>query len=164
MRRTLKDSPNPLQQLVKRHEEFQLNIGITKTPAFREIQVDKFHQGGPLVDGVVGPQFQEAIFENFRIKNKAPNNCFITRQNTIHIALNFAEDAITHRRKIICTPFNTLVDLYDTPRRSSSLNIFKASNIGEMSAIDVNEVAGKCVCLTYSDDQTWAIFPMLHCT
>lgn len=162
IRRVLKDSPNPLLQVVKRHQEEVLNFPVRRTPVYVEPIFDKPHHIGPLTEDTEGPQYKEARFKDFMLTNKTPNNCFMRNQEReICLILNFATDTRTGERVILARAYRQYRDLYTYPRRSSSLHIYVVHELTEVKVISLNDVKCKCLHMPF-DDFSSAVFPMAH--
>ncbi|XP_047129986.1 uncharacterized protein LOC124805803 isoform X1 [Hydra vulgaris] len=162
IRKLLKESPRPLQQLVKRHQELLLNFPPVKKRPFNKVKFVKLHKNGSLVEGVTGSQFQEAQFEGFKLTIREPDNCFTTNTGDVCLAMNFVKNLLTGDKVIISMIYSNKIDLYTYPRRSSSLGIHIVQDCSNRIVVPIIAVKCKCVRVPY-DDATLAVFPMAHC-
>jgi hypothetical protein len=162
IRRLLKQSPKPLQQLVRRDAEITANIPVVRMRQYENEEISKLHQNGPLINNTIGPEFKVIKFEKFRLKITKPNNIFMNNDNNIFKLRNIAHSTQNGSRILIAQQFLQLDDLYVLPRHSSSLYIYRASNLGEPHIIEINSVKAKCIGLPINQD-TIAVFTLSHC-
>jgi hypothetical protein len=158
----LKQSPEPLKQLVKRNQEIRANFPVVRSREFEFELFSKLHENGPLIFRTVGPQFSSVEFKKFKLKIKKPNNIFLTVENEVYVLINIAHCSNTGTRILIAQKFLELRDLYTEPRHSSSLNIYSASRLSPLQTVQIRNVRAKCMALPL-DGNSFAIFPLSHC-
>ncbi|KAF4527724.1 hypothetical protein B566_EDAN012987 [Ephemera danica] len=162
IRRELKFGNTPLKQLVKRHQESTKNIRVKRSKA-PSITVTFSHPRahGPVAANCVGPYFKMAHYHCYKIGVSHPNNCIMTKDHKVHLVENIAFSNVLQKNVLIAREYLRKQDLYEEPRRSSSIYIYVVSELGPLQALDPDAVESKCVRLPV--EENFAVLPLLHC-
>ncbi|KZS04651.1 Uncharacterized protein APZ42_032358 [Daphnia magna] len=123
IKRLLRKSEKPLEQIVKRLFEIQMSFCPT-SPAVRTAPTLKLaHKGGILLPGVSAttPQFLLLEFNHFYLNLECGNNCVMMSDQTIVKVENFV--ILSGKPFIIERKFVDLCNFYPAPFDSTMLNI-----------------------------------------
>lgn len=157
----LKKPNSPISQIIKRiaeKEAVQINASNYKPDILPQ---KKAHNDGPLIDGCSNPQFTYYSFGDSILTSKHPNNCCALKNKNIVIVKNFA----THLGNIVIIgkKFLTLKNIYDEPCPSSRFNMYEVSDLNNtLEFWPIDQVVHKFVKLATSDENTFAVLPLLH--
>ncbi|KAF4529939.1 hypothetical protein B566_EDAN016850 [Ephemera danica] len=163
IRNVLKNSGEPLKQLVKRHEERKASGALKKSsPPIVGFKCHQRSENGLQMPNLCGPYFKVIEYAKFKLSVGKSNCCFMTEESDVFIMESIAHQEGTNRPKIIARKYLRKVDLYTVPRRSSSMRIFRVGNLGHRMEVSPNKVHYKCLRIPTDDDE-FAVFPLLHC-
>ncbi|KAJ8947768.1 hypothetical protein NQ314_008552 [Rhamnusium bicolor] len=147
LKKVLRKSEKPIQQVARRLTEIEnANVNLLCSKVIPEGPY-KEHNLGPLISYCFSPQYLEYHYSKILIKSKAPNNFCGLTDGTIIIVGNFANN--DNQTVIIDRQFNTILDYYVNPCKSSFLKCFKVSNLGNLKYWPVNSIAVKYVKLSF---------------
>jgi hypothetical protein len=121
------------------------------------------HNNGPLPANMLsGTQFKKAIFENFTLSVKSPDNVCTLKDGSIIMIFNFININEMHPSGLIVMGkrFLKLDNLYEKPCESSVLKIYKASKLSSLLTWPITDVETKNVAFPVKD--YYKVFPLLH--
>lgn len=158
IKKTLRKSEKPLEQFHLRMAEAML---YSCNVFHHQFSLCREHNNGPLLS-LCGMQYEKAVFPNFILTIKSPNNVCCLNDGSIVIIFNFLKVQTDHTTDlvIIGKKFLNLSDLYEKPCKSSLLGIVKSSEFSPMSSWPLNNIRKKCISFQMSN--SFAIFPILH--
>ncbi len=152
----------PLPQVIRRMSELAANSTDARTEA-PICSVSMEHFRGPLTDGFeCSRQFQRLKMKGFCVKLTVGNNCVIARNRGPVLVKNILQNEL-QQLYVVCQQFQTSCDLFTYPLSSPSIGIVKVSGIrNELFTISVEDVIGKCVCIPGSEENDFAVYPLIH--
>lgn len=167
MKKFLKKSDKPLEQLVKRLDENRRNFQLPKEPInVRGIKFNKIHCNGPLLANIQGAQYKSA--ENvglWKVTCEPPDNCVMLTDLSIVIVHNLIKTP-TNRCILIGKKFLVQNDFFDYPIASSAIHEYLVSNLSpNLEAWDSTLVKCKAVKLLSSptiQNNSFVVFPLMR--
>ncbi len=172
LKRHLKKSPKPLEQLIKRLSEkkkrnmFSSQIPIAEPLTEPHITFTEKHRNGPMVPNCRGVQFQRAkrtgplgVWEVSCESSK--DNCVMLQDKSVVIVKNFVK--VNGVKLVMGQKYLTQQNFYMYPIPSSSILEYVVSNLSPLQAWDVNDIVYKCVKLpvSYNNRTSFVVFPQL---
>jgi hypothetical protein len=167
MKKYLRKTDKPLEQLIKRlDEENRSNIirhdnGTLEKGSFK---FSNIHSDGPLPDNCDGTQFQSAEKgKEWNATSKGPDNCVFLSDLSIIIVRNFVK--YQNRYLVIGQKFEVQSDFYQCPCPSSSIHEFQVSALSPIiQAWPVDCIKYKAVKLpaTFPHNDSFVVFPLLR--
>jgi len=156
--RLVRNGNLPLVQVSRRlseresaDNEIQLHVGPKQQ-----------QQSGPLLQGLISPQFVKYQFAKFQIGVGKRDSYFQTKSGKLVKVLNFATSEQDKQLKIVGKSCLDLVDFYSSPCPSSNLGIYSFSELGPSATFDLNCVKRKYFVFP-SGSTHFVAFPLLHC-
>ena len=156
----IRKNDKPLQQIVKRYGERQINTEqkknvLKQTPYFKNI-----HENGPLVHSIhFTEQYQAVVFPSFLLKNEPPNNCCCLKGGQIVLIFNFGINE--SGSYFLGKKYINKTSVYTSPCNSSDLDIFKVGTLSDIETFNIEDIAYKCIHLDLEDE--YFVFPLMHC-
>lgn len=117
----------------------------------------KEHSNGPILE-IKGTEIVKALFPNFILTVKSPDNVCCLRDGSIILISNFIKNE--NEELLVGQKFLKLTDLYEKPSNSSMLGIFKAYSVSNCLPYPLKAVTKKYVCFRAHD--CYILFPLLH--
>jgi len=158
----IRKNDKPLEQIVCRISEqnnyINPNFNIIPMIQYNKPQLLNPHFNGPLVNCHNYNQFSKAVFKNFLLTIKEPDNCCCLLDGSIVVILNFASN--NKNTIVIGNKYKTLKNFYTKPCKSSKLNIYEVCDFGNLQIWDLDQIANKCIRLKYKN--RFVIFPLVH--
>lgn len=167
LKRMLRKSEKPLQQVVKRLIELE---NVTNDTSKREFGVSFIafrveHDCGPLFPNIRRPlkQYKEMRFGSWFLSCKAPDNCVFLKNLTVIVIFNLIKGQ-DGDELMVGKRFRDQSDLYSYPTNSSRYNIFRVWGISDsLESWPFGNFKCKAVKLPilHDEDGTFAVFPLL---
>lgn len=164
LKKMLRKSNQPLQQVVRRIEEHDQNYEANNTQ-FKKTSGKIFVMGRPIadyhsLDDQVGVAFKKLNFRGVILSTKCGNNCVQTKSNGIGRILYFFkhEDNIS----VVCEKLIVTGSFCDYPADSKLLSMFRVQLNGENFKFSVNEIAHKGLLLQCDANESFFFSPLLH--
>lgn len=162
IKRALRKSEKPLQQLFNRYSEMESLINADKsvTTCLR-----KQHKEGPLPfegNENIWKQYKVCTFENFFIgSHDSRNNCFILKSGEIILIENILQNTDDNKIFIVGKRLSIVKDLYTLPCNSSDLEIYTVTLTDyQLHTWSIKQLDKKMWRMTYGS--SYVVFPMLH--
>ena len=166
MKKYLRKTDKPLEQLIKRLDEEHRNIPFRYNATLEKgtFKLSHIHSDGPLPDNCNGIQFKSAEKgEMWTVTCKDPNNCVFLSDLSIIIVRNFVKCG--NRSFVIGQKFQIQNDFYQIPIPSSGIHEFHVSGLSPIiQAWDINSIKNKAVKLpaTFPHNDSYVVFPLLR--
>jgi len=149
LKRQLRKSANPLQQLHRRYSEESSNI------SYEPVKIKSFYKKH--INGIVlsttdtGEQFKKAKINNSVITITNPDNyCMIKESNVVVAICNFVYDKIMKCMVIVGKRLIDYYDIYQTPCKSSIIECYLVKNLSSNIEIwPVKNIMYKCLTLLW---------------
>lgn len=167
-KKLLKKPDKPLEQIVRRfieYEQQKINKLEESETTYSQFVVDLklTHTKGPLIEGCCGPQYQIMRCANTIIRtDKLSDNCCGLADGNIIEVKNIAYSIELNKKVIIGNEFCHRKDLYDVPCPSSLIGVFIVDNLSNLKMWPVENIRTKYVKLPLTEDNKFAVFPLLH--
>jgi len=164
LKRQLRKSAHPLQQLYRRYIEESSNISYVtvKSNSFYKKHVN----GIVLSTTDIDKQFRKAKINNFIVTITNPDNyCMIKENNIVVTICNIVYDKIMKCMIILGKRFIDYCDIYQTPCKSSIIDWYLVKNLFlNIEIWPIKNIKYKCLALPWNHDceSMLAIFPLLH--
>lgn len=162
VKRLVRKSPLPLQQLIRRICEEREAAGRKHLNPLHE----KFpllqgtHFNGPLVNRTSNPQYTKVIYPQFTIALFENANCVQLKNGSICIIENIATS--TENTVIIGKQFLEMRDFFTKPYKSSIVGIYKVSQLSnERQTWNLEDIVHKAMKLPI-DENTFYVVILLH--
>lgn len=152
----------PLQQIIKRHlENSELKTQYKSKLTF-PICRDEDKSNVLLHNFICSKQYSTALFKDFVLKCREPDNCCCLKNGDVIIVKQFVLS--NEKFLIVGNRYLAMRNFYTNPCDSSDFGIFVVSdcNLGPLETINLTEVLFKYVKLKLSNLDS-VIFPILHC-
>lgn len=122
-------SAKPLQQIVKRLNEYERNKVEVATPVRTCISPFTFHQhfDGPLATLNFGEQYQNVHYLHWKLSIYEPNNCVILNGNAIVLIINIVKN--TKEVMIIFQRYLNNDNFFSSPIQSKKIGTFQVSTL-----------------------------------
>jgi hypothetical protein len=157
-RRLLRSGRKVLCQLARRLSEINQSI-INSQQKVEAEGLSMEHSNGPCPPQFVNAkQFAKAVVNGIIIRTSQPNNC-ICIGNKIVLVENFIQ--LRGGNIVYGREFVTKTDFFRNPCLSSSIGIYKCSNLARSKIYKLDDVSGKCLCIRYCPNK-WYVAEMLH--
>jgi hypothetical protein len=170
LKRMLRKSHKPLEQIIKRYNEIcslKSNTKIiNRAPYFSGL-----HNHGPIMSSSIkGKQFTTLILKNMTIKTHMERvlsrylySYFLTQDKKIvkilNIIMNENSDVI-----LICKIFDQKYELFMKPIKSSELDIYVVKNLSEnFHTFNIKDIEKKMILLP-SSNNILIVLPIIHST
>lgn len=163
LKKRLRKSDKPLQQIVKRLSETSLLL--KKLPTIGELKYQGEHENGPLMANCGNPQFSKLITGHwhFSIVN-GKDACCELRDGSIMEMVNICHRKMDEEQTEPCIVghlFEDLRNFYEKPCPSSNLGIFEAKKKSPLlHCRPVTEIKCKMMCLPL--EKGYLLLPLLH--
>lgn len=152
-----------LSQIIRRlSEENNIsNYKIIKEASNDDVVLAKEHSNGVLLNNLSGPQYQEALFNNFKLNIFLPNSCCKLKCNSIIEVENFAFCPQQSIHVLIGRKYGTVKDFYTEPCNSSIIGIYFVENLADdYFYCPITDVIQKFVRYLFSTG--FVVIPLLH--
>lgn len=168
LKKTVRKASQPLQQAVKRYKE-QYNFNTFKTTNSNSnnnkdnniILCEKQHHKGPLLDGLINPQYHVLISNKFKINTNSEKDSYIsTKSNEIIKVINICSSE-SRGEVIVGYQFLLKKSFFIKPIDSIKFGIFVVSNMSSTyNYWSINEIRGKYMIIKVQNEQI--AFPIIH--
>lgn len=157
----------PLQQIARRLVECELNNTTltVQTVQNGDCVLSRVHSRGPMPDGFTNlKQYHKFEHGTLRISLSLRDSCVQLDDKSLVVVKNILHDENHNITYIVYRKFRTVDDLFIYPLCSSSLGIYRLSNLeNEYSICKSKHISNKYVLLPVNMDQTeFAALPLLH--
>jgi len=167
VKKLIRKSEKPLQQLFNRYNEIVRNINDEKhftlcdklipleSSAYNDINIPH---------GCRNPLYKKAVCKMFTLStNEYANNCCILEDNSIVIVDQIAWNVQLNDFVIIGKKFMQKTNFYNTPCESSLLNIYTVSmsTLSQNRMCLLSKIKWKCFKIPYGSKK-YVIIPLLH--
>ena len=162
IKKTLRSSRQPLQQLHRRLVEHDHNL--TPRNNIEVYQYNLLHQKGPLPPECSGPEYKEVLFKTFKIKCTTGENVCLLNNNKAILVENFCK--LGEKIVAVGRKFKNQSPMFDKPCDSSILNMYEVyvPNTSSLRCYDLSELAVKCVGIPNPDKHnSFFVLPLVHC-
>lgn len=161
----LRKHDKPLEQIIKRYKEIQINnIGPYHIFNKESIILKHEHINGPMPQNIKGLQYKTLILNDkcITIKINSVSDSYIgTTNNVIIQVVNIVKDNNAKQILIIGNVFKCKNDLYLHPIKSSKLGIFIISHISKnISIFNIETISKKYI--VFNKGQTNIAIPIYH--
>lgn len=162
LKKLIRKSEKPLQQLFRRYEAQHITTEIKKTNKLYPIK-SIYHSNGPLLFLSSNPQYKSAECTFFKLdaNSKANDCCGRLQDNIILLLRNIAYSTESKELVIIGNEFECKENYYNTPCDSSVLNIYKVSQLSELKMWPLHTVNIKYAKYPLNND-VYIVIPLLH--
>lgn len=168
LKKLLRKSEKPLQQVVRRCIEKEINLdtsplqNISSSFILTHPDLVALHYDGPLTFDCNNPQYKVIKYNGITFKaGTLANNCCGLSDGTIVCIENVAHCKKRNIPMIIGYEFLEKKDLFDVPCPSSLLGIYCVHLLSHLKSWPLETVITKYVKLPCGND-TFAVFPLLH--
>jgi hypothetical protein len=153
----------PLPQVIRRMSELAANSSSDAETEATDCSVSMEHFRGPLTHGYeCSRQYQCLKKKGFCVRLTAGDNCVIARNKGPVLVKNILRNEL-QQLYVVCQQFQTSCDLFTYPLSSSSIGIIKVSGWeNQLFTVSVEDVTGKCVCIPHSENNDFAVYPLIH--
>ena len=142
LKNLVRKSDKPLQQLVKRIGEIEINRMVQAEPERMTTgTLTNKHFAGPLINGIVGQQFKNLQLKSTLLAVSMPNNCVILSEDQVVLIENFVRR--NSQTLIIGRKFMQNKDFFCQPIPSRNLMYFEVWDLGPLDVWSVEDVTGK---------------------
>jgi hypothetical protein len=165
LKKLVRKSDKPLQQVIRRFAELKSIKKDAKmsTEGQSRLVLRGQHVNGPLHDQCKDPQYYSLNQPEFSLTLKEPNNCCGLRNGNIVIIENICYSQNKNSLVIVGRRFKKVVDLYETPCKSSLLGIHKVSNLSPVLEFwPAKHICKKYMHLACPGTTESAVFPIIH--
>jgi len=154
-----------LEQIVCRISEQNFYLNDSHKLKVINGKLHNLHFNGPLINNLnlhpdfqTCKQFNKVTFENYTLKTNEPDNCCFLTSGAVIIIKNFVSNdkdifVIGHK-------YNSLIDFYVEPCKSSKFGIYLVDNLGNLEMWNLELIAYKYLKLKYKNQ--YVVFPLLH--
>jgi len=167
IKKRLRKSEKPLQQLLKRYKEIE-NVTVSLKHNYsnhKQYACKYLHNNGPILDDYnVTAQYLQISNDKFYIDCRGyNNNCCLLKNGLCILIMNIVENN-TKDIFFIGKKLKTIKDLYKLPCKSSNLNInVMTKNNDNIFSWPITDLECKVWKIPYGHDRnTFAIFPLNH--
>lgn len=153
--RMIRKHDKPLEQIVRRKEEMKHVVDIDEG-SHRVCNYPEFK-----IEHNTPYQFQKAIFSEFTLTTKYPDNCCSLKNGSIIIVENFI--TVNNQKCVVGRKFRQYDDYYTKPCSSSDLDIY-AVNLNDLDSVEtwnINEVDVKYILMNLKSQPSVAM-PLVH--
>lgn len=164
LKKKIKNSVKPLQQLAHRYAESRLLQTYKKVdpPNFDcPIITQTKNKNRPLLPEACEPQYTGWKHKHFIIKLNNGNNCFELENGDVVVIENIATSKVKQTLLVIGRRFTKLSDFFTTPCSSNLLGIQSASEFSHLQTWDLNCLKKKMMLLPLNAT-TSVVIPLLH--
>jgi len=173
LKKLVRKSDKPLQQVVKRFEERSslinsptVNLNNQKNETLLKKYV-KEHNEGPLISDTTSPQFKILILDKIKIKTHINADSYIGLYINSSFALvkvvNICYCLSLKKNIILGRQFNKLERLFEKPIKSDKLGIYKVSHFSKtICKYNIEDIFTKYVILTTNDLEFDVAIPIIH--
>ena len=131
LKKMLRKSEKPLQQVVKRLIEIDNVRFSSKAAKIPELVFRREHNDGPLFPGYSGKQYKNVTFKKNFLSSCSPDSCVYLKDFSIVKIENILE--IDQQAFIVGRKFVNKQDLYTYPLKSSHLHIFLVNGLSRLN-------------------------------
>jgi len=162
LKRQLRKSDKPLQQLHRRYIEESNNIINPVVPLLLVNEYTKKHSEGPVIDtSDVDKQYKEAKINNICVHISSPNNYYMLNNKTIIVISNIAFDKVLRCMTVLGKKYCKYTNIYRTPCNYSMIDCWLVGDLeSNLKIWPILEIKCKCLALPINDQL--AMFPILH--
>lgn len=159
IKRTIRKSEKPLEQLFKRYTEIEKNVNINVNNS-GNFSLRGQHSAGPLVNTtILCDQFEVCIYNNLLIRcNDGRNNCFMLKSGEIIVVENIVQ--IKKSVTLIVKYMKKLGNFYDAPCDSSDINILVVNLKDSLNSCNLSSVCCKMWRMPYKNN--YIVFPLIY--
>lgn len=169
LKKYIRKADRPLQQLVPRHVEKEINSNVPSTSSISSHSVlhpnlMSLHYDGPLVSNCTDPQYKIVQYNGITVKaGTLADSCCGLICNTIVCIQNIAFCTKRKITVIIGREFLRKENLFNIPCSSSLLGIYIVHSYSELKSWPLKNLKTKYVKLPHTKDK-YAVFPLIHST
>ncbi|XP_046408227.1 uncharacterized protein LOC124172778 isoform X2 [Ischnura elegans] len=163
LKRSLRKSERPLQQLSRRYQEMEKLNHVRGLMAKRADIVFGFeHNDGPLPQGCTNPQYHRMECQGYTVMaSKLGDNCCQTVGGSIVLVKNFVFSQVHGCQVMIGQEFLVKQDFFVSPCKSSLLGIHICKELSESKMWPISNIEMKCAIFPLSRAD-FVVFPLLH--
>lgn len=166
LKKLVRNSHHVLPQVVRRLSEenaqqtYLINDNEQTLNSYK-LERENINNDGILISGTNNPQFKRVIFSNFKLTLNKKNSCCKLFCNSIVEIYNFAFSPSLNKNVIIGKKYNTAVDFYEKPCKSSLFDIYYVDNLNnEFTYWPITDICCKLARFPYKSG--FVVFPLLH--
>lgn len=158
IKRLLRKSKRPLQQLVKRIAENDMNFSHTSGNV-GEIVLENEHFHGPLLpNSTPCKQYSKVKLKNVILTTKTGNNCVLLRCKSVIVIENLIE--MSGKLYLIGRKFDNATNLFPLPFDSTVMDIFECSKQSDLHLWPIRLVSFKMYLIPISGSEAFAAYPL----
>lgn len=164
LKRQLRKSDRPLQQLHRRYIEESNNI-INPVDPLLVNEYTKKHSDGPVIDNSdVDKQYRKAKIKNICVQITSPDNYYLLNNKSIIVVSNIVFDKVLECMTVLGKKYLKYTDIYKTPCNSSIIDCWIVEDLEcDLESWPILEIKYKCLALPiYAGSNKLAVFPILH--
>ncbi len=156
----VRKSAKPLQQIVKRLSELEINKVIVPNLQEEEVALYDEHYSGPTYN-IVGKQYKSMKFKFWKLGRTKPNNCVYLNDQSIVIIENFVKRN-NAQLFIVGRKFENVSDLYPFPINSSQLGIYVVIQLGNLDVWALSDINCKGFIIpSFISPDSFVVSPLL---
>lgn len=172
LKKMVRKSDKPLQQVVKRYEE---RCNILNPPTISQCddetkilqKYDMAHNEGPLIIGTSSPQFKVLTLDKVKIKVHSNADSYvglnIDSKLIIIKVVNICYSHIKKRNILLGRQFEKIERFFERPLKSDQIGIYKLNNFSKtICSYHIEDVKIKYMVLTAEDLDFVVAFPIIH--
>lgn len=164
LKRQLRKSDRPIQQLHRRYIEESNNMTYVVGPSLLN-KYTKKHSEGPVIDtSDVDRQYKKAKINNICVHISSPDNYYMLNNKSIIVISNIVFDKVLKCMTVLGKKYFKYTDIYKTPCNSSIIDCWVVEDLeSNLQSWPILEIKYKCLALPISDgSDKLAMFPILH--
>lgn len=164
LKKLIRKGDKPLQQLARRLHEIEMVEKLTENYLKRtEMRCEKEHRNGPILDDLdVKCQFKTIYNNRISIHCDNKNNCCLLSNGT-YVSIKNIIELTSGELCIIGKRLTRLQSLYEKPLSSDIIGINVVSfNTPSLQKWPVSEIRAKAWIIPLIDQESFAVFPLLH--
>lgn len=161
IKRLLRKSEKPLQQIVKRLAELEENGSHAANCGKPIFRFRSEHRDGPLPASLINcnKQFRIVDYGNFTLTIKSGDNCVLLDEKIVVIIENIVE--VSCKPMLIGRSFRSLKNLYPHPFDSTDFDIFQCSELsGELQYWPIELILFKMYLMPLPGLDSYAAYPL----
>nr|CAI5841124.1 unnamed protein product [Callosobruchus analis] len=160
IKRTLRKSEKPLQQLYNRYAEIEASLYESKKKCF---DLQKEHTEGPMMSTMFSyKQYKTCRYQHFYINcTNDKDNCFMLKDDTTVVIQNILQDIQDGKIFVVGEKITCSENFYTSPCNSSDLGIAVADSADHtLYSWSLDELKSKLWRVAYGEN--YVLLPLLH--